>query len=385
MTALVDEDGRPGTHALVIGVGTYRHLKDPMRPRVKNLRLGSLTSPPESAARVADWLLEELHNERAPLRSLELLLSAQSRRYRSPSGRIDMDVEPATTDNVVRAWDRWFNRCNHEENIAFFFFSGHGTAKGHLALLLEDFGEVEERMFDHAVAFDASHEGFMTQCRARAQWFFADACRQVPYEALEREKAEGRTLTEIITTQSRGVDAPRYFATPPTNPAYGVSGQPTAFTQALLAALRGAGSSADRHLGKWVIRADGLQNGIRETMRVVQRALKTPDEQKPTIGGEQTGESFIHVFDRAPLVPLTITLDPAAAHQAAELFVASQDGSVQQRQPPGPGPWDAKPVPLGDYSGGAHFAGGEFIDYRSELFRVEPPIWDYDLWRVTPR
>jgi hypothetical protein len=387
MTALVDDDAGPGTHALVIGVGTYRYLEDSNRPRVKNLQLGSLTSPPESAGRMADWLLEELHNQKAPLRSLELLLSAPSRRYRSPSGRIDADVEPATTDNVVRAWDRWFKRCNlHEDNAAFFFFCGHGTAKGRrLALLLEDFGEAEERMFENAVAFDASHDGFMTQCRARAQWFFADACRQVPYEALEREKAEGRTLTETINTQSSGVDAPRYFATPPTNPAYGVSGQATAFTQALLASLRGAGGSADRRLDKWVIRAESLHNGIRETMRAVQRSLKTPDDQKPTLGGERTGESFIHVFDRPPLVPLTISLDPAAAHDSAELYVASEDASVKQRRPPGPGPWDAEPVPLGNYTGGALFPRGDFTDYKSDPFLVMPPVWDYDLWKVTPR
>jgi hypothetical protein len=256
-----------------------------------------------------------------------------------------------------------------------------------LFLLLEDFGESEPegRLFDEAIAFDSSHEGFMTQCRARAQWFFADACRQVPYEVLERETVHGRVLTDEIVTQSRGVDAPRYFATPPTNPAYGLSGQATAFTQALLASLRGAGSSPDRRLGRWVIRADSLHNGIRETMRVVHRALGTPDDQRPTLGGERTGESFIHVFERPPLVPLTITLDPIAAHNSAELSIASEDGSVQQQRVPGPGPWDANPVPRGNYIGQAHFPGGEFADYDGRPFRVEPPICDYDPWEVTPR
>ena len=47
-------------------------------------------------------------------------------------------------------------------------------------------------------------------------------------------------------------------------------------------------------------------------------------------------------------VPLTVTLDPIVAHDTAELFVASEDRSVARRRPPGPGPWDADPVPPGN-------------------------------------
>jgi hypothetical protein len=76
VTTIIDEDRHPGTHARVVGVGTYRYLEADTRSRVRSLGLESLTSSPVPAARVVDWLLEELHNDQAPLGSVELLMPA---------------------------------------------------------------------------------------------------------------------------------------------------------------------------------------------------------------------------------------------------------------------------------------------------------------------
>src|SRR5712692_10079652 len=248
MTLLFEESqSGPTTHALVIGVGSYRYVDDTSRPRVRALDLRSLTSPPESARLFADWLISEYHNESTPLGSLELLLSSASPRYWSSSRPIDVEVEPATMLNVKGAWDRWFTRCDRDEdNVAIFYFCGHGMKRTHLSLLMEDFGENESRLLENAIDIDASHDGMASTCKARVQCFFADACRQVPYSELGKVTGDGRVLVDEDLATNLAEEAPRFYATLPADPAYGQSGRPTLFTLAVLDALRGTGAGIVR-------------------------------------------------------------------------------------------------------------------------------------------
>ena len=66
-------DGLEGarTHVLVIGVGRYPHLKDGSGRVLENhYGLGQLTSPPLSAAAIADWFVgAPFRNPAAPLGS----------------------------------------------------------------------------------------------------------------------------------------------------------------------------------------------------------------------------------------------------------------------------------------------------------------------------
>ncbi len=80
----------PATHAIVIGVGDYPHLlggSGEMLPRNKCEYMGQLTSPPHSARKFADWLIQDYTNQQdKPLSSVELLLSdALSNEYKHPN------------------------------------------------------------------------------------------------------------------------------------------------------------------------------------------------------------------------------------------------------------------------------------------------------------
>jgi hypothetical protein len=129
MTLVKDGASKPGTHALVIGIGRYPWLLGgSRRPRFSlNDGMAQLTSPPASARAFATWLLGTYDNPDAPLASLDLLLSdRRDQRYRA--GRKSVEIEPATFTNVSRAIKAWVQRAARAEDLLLFFFSGHGIA-----------------------------------------------------------------------------------------------------------------------------------------------------------------------------------------------------------------------------------------------------------------
>src|SRR5438105_10927373 len=66
----------PQLHALVIGVGDYRHLGlGAANPATFLSGLAPLTTTPLSAKRIARWLEREYQNNACPCGSIELLLS----------------------------------------------------------------------------------------------------------------------------------------------------------------------------------------------------------------------------------------------------------------------------------------------------------------------
>ncbi len=382
MTTLFDR-GAPGpaTHALVVGVGSYQYVDDETRPVVRALQLGQLTSPPVSATRFTDWLIAEHRNPTAMLASVELLLSAPSRRYRSPDGQFDTEVEPATMANFRAAWDKWFDRCNQDAgNVAIFYFCGHGILKTHQSLLLEDFGESENRLFDNAVDIDENHTAMRSICQARVQCFFVDACRQVPYEMLARLNVGGRVLLDGQIGRCLAEDAPIFYATAPTYAAYGQRNSPTVFTQALLLSLRGAGSKLAR--GRWVVSLGRLQEGIVEAMKRLERANLLPP-QKPLLGpSESSLMSVIHELEVPPPVPVVIELEPTAAAVKAELFVtAVSNPTVHHDRQFAEGDWELELTAGEAYDGGARFPGGEYRDYLCRLPTPMPPVLELP-WTV---
>ena len=103
---------RPATHAFVVGVGRYTFLDGGAHPaaKVAGWGLKQLSSPPLSATAIADFLLGELDNPKAPLGSVELLLSPEGR-YRAPTGGASHAVDPATTATSFPTCSRafWFS------------------------------------------------------------------------------------------------------------------------------------------------------------------------------------------------------------------------------------------------------------------------------------
>src|SRR5688572_2449547 len=173
----------PQTHIFIIGIGGYPYLKDgatpaPLPNDLKNL--GQLTSPPVSAEALYNTAIE-LHNNNSwitPLGSIEVLVSP------SPGGIPVFtgfnNIEPATHANIDKSYAAWKTRCDSSvDNIAIFYFCGHGLGKGlDQFLLVEDFGKNANSPWADAISFDDSRIAFYS-CKAKTQLFFVDACREV--------------------------------------------------------------------------------------------------------------------------------------------------------------------------------------------------------------
>jgi hypothetical protein len=373
MTLICEEEiAGPATHAIVIGVGAYVHLPGGDGEAFPDHGgLGQLTSPPHSARAFATWLLRDYTNPGKPLASLDLLVSdSESSQFTLPNGDVK-EVERASYDRVKPAIRAWKGRGDESrDHFLIFFFCGHGVARGLVtSLLLDDFGELHDHPLEHAIDFRELHSG-MDRCAARQQWYLIDACRKASPALIERyNNYAGDPIWPGSATHSvHGPrSAPIYYSTVPGSGAYGRTGEPSVFTEALLKALEGAGSNDLE--GDWRVSTDWLYLGIRYVLR---RALGEGEGLEQVSQVDGLVPFVLHYIDGRPLVPVTIGCQPAEANGAADLTYSDPGGSNPiRREPIEPSEWDVD-IEEGKYVFSARFAGGRYHDNRVER-HVRPP------------
>jgi hypothetical protein len=375
MTTLVNRTADlPQTHALVIGAGQYPDCTTLTRSadsRVAALarRFGPVTSPPASARAVAQWLMNAPEDQIAPLGSLELLESGGT------SDQPLNGVRPAapTFDAVAAAFDHWYARCNtHADNVAFFYFSGHGCAKVGQLLLLDDVGANPLRFFDNAVAFEPTVAG-MTRNRAATQCFFVDACRDIPDELLDLAGSPGRPLvTPQLQRDFR--HAPVLFSTGPGQPAYGTEDRLSPFTEALLRALDGLAAEKTPE-GAWEVTTDRIGPAVERLLAF--DGLSTADTQYPVSGG-WPGRRSIRRLYAEPRVPFRLGCDPREALGSAQLTLTEVTRNrVEMRRPPTPAIWEDV-VRADCYALEATFAAEDYQLARAGV-PIIPPLAEFDL------
>ena len=376
MTTLLHDDGNgPATHLFAIGVGAYRHLAGGSEPleHLAGVRLAQLSSPPRSARTITDWFLRELHNPEAPLGSVELLVSpAES--YEMPDGR-DVDVEPATIANIKVAFDRWWDRCDgHEDNVAVFYFSGHGLMREIVALLAEDFGSSPQRPFESSVDFTMTFEG-MARCKAGRQLYLVDACRQVMHSTLPLQRIDATALSIGEFRREGRREAPILYASAEDDRAYALRGRPTRLAEALVRSLSGAGS--ERIGGRWAVTFRQL---VQTAAEIIDREnVPEAPMQRPRVEGEASElPTVLHVPTKTPSVGLTIGCLPEDALAQADLSLVSvRDAAKRYARRPAAAPWELEVEP-GDYDVAARFATGGFHDRVDQLLAI-PPFADHAL------
>jgi hypothetical protein len=364
VTTLREASGDPGRHVLLVGVSAYRHLAGGTGPpHGAHLGLGQLGSPAVSAVRLARWMLEEERND-VPLQSLELLTSPPQE---LELGGRQLQIAAATTDNVKAAFDRWYERCDgDEQNVAFFYFCGHGMAKEKLALLFEDFYADPDEPFLTALDFEGTHRG-MAPCRAATQVLVADACRAVSLETLDSLDFRPRTFRRPRVRGGAPADAPRVYSTGPDSLAWGRAGEPTTFAAALVDALGGRASRPGRG-GRWVVTTAQLVEGL--SVALQGRAAAGAPPQDASLGGECKGRGVLSILRDAPGVPAVVRCLPVEAARRATLQL--DDGSAFSRPPPPePTDWELE-VPAGQYDAYALFRDGSYPDARGKLIAFPP-------------
>lgn len=367
MTLIVPDDGAeaPRTHALVIGVGGYRHLQggeDPQDPVLEHVGLlGQLTSPPRSALRFAEWLRDHAPELRTPLGSVELLLSvAPGDDLALPDGL----VPGASRGAVEAAYAAWRKRCDrHEDNVALLYFCGHGLQKAEQYLLLEDFGVNPLNPWTGAVAIDSTRLGF-NACRARTQCFFIDACRNITSRMLLREpQATPLELFDHTTPESDFNLTAKAAAR--NEKAFGPARGVSWFTQALLRALEGgAARSSDRG---WTVETGVIAAHIGEILRMVQGEDATVGRCSCTTTG-----SAPLVDVAAPLVPVVLGCSPDDANPVATLSWKPVGDGAPPLEHQG-APWRLE-APPGMYRAAARFQDPAFRTFETDVLATPPGV-----------
>ena len=364
----------PAAHALVIGVGNYPQLLATAQPKdVPRWGAPQIQSAADSAREFAMWLRDEYASTSQPLASLELLLSEPGGPSTFTAAGQPVAVDPAVMKNVKDAFKVWKARCHsHEDNLAIFYFAGHGVQRGvDMALLTELFGDdVNDIMAD---AIDLSRFiGGMERCMARSQLMVIDACRNTPDELLALTAGMGEALIapnakDFPSTLPR--DNPVLLATGNGQTAGAPKAGLSRFTTALLAALRGL-AGQETPAGGWEIRTDSLASAVTALLDLETRQTGL-SPQKAFVGGNSSG-FLIQPLAQPPVVPVLIGCNPASDNQEAALTIALGATKVAARNPdPSAADW-LRPLPVETYDVHADFAKPPFLR-RSTRVTVRPP------------
>ena len=315
MPSLIPEQtANPGTHVLVIGVSAYRHFEDGEAPTHKGelLEMSQLSAAARSASEFSAWMLDEYHNERAPLSSLRVLLSP------SPGEQINGAIQAllngdfsATLANVESQLIEFRAACDsHKENVAVVYVAGHGvqlTKSGSIVLLHDCGSETHPTLLRGAINMAGVHAGFNHPNTAQNQFWFVDACRQEPRIAAGFEQMDGG-----LTLDEPGdiADSTAMFIAAVTGTqAFARIGGMTLFSEALLWGLRGGiAARPDDAI------ADGWHVSVLELLRRLPsrvEALAQAEGAKQTV--DATGrlkDALFHQYATTPKVDLHLNVLP---------------------------------------------------------------------------
>lgn len=240
--------GDAGTHVLIVGVGKYTFGKGPGASPVGG-DLIQLSSPPISARAMADWFIDSFNNPAKPLASLSLLVSEENPvpyLPARPAAAIAVNAPQANLANVKDAAGHWAHRvASNKDNLAVFYFCGHGASLGQkAALMLDDFGKPSTE-FDGAIDLEVLR-GTMRNSPAIQQVYLLDCCRTDADDLYSNEPSIGSRIVSVASLARGHNTPPQQFVLFPTidgETAFGIKDDVSAFTSSMLDAMSFAAAS----------------------------------------------------------------------------------------------------------------------------------------------
>lgn len=353
LLSIIPDHPGPATHVMVIGVGSYAHLNGGSGPpAAENWNLKQLSSAPLSAQHFIQWLVKDYRNSEAPLASIEHLISSPHQ-VADAAGTLHASQEP-TMANLYTAYKDWKRRAgSHPDNIAIFYFCGHGLYNNNgTALLAADFADPDvDRIALNAVHVEGTVNG-MLSCAARRQCFFIDSCRTVKTSWQEMMDSPGQPLGTAGVRNLSAAQQPIFYATGPTQVALAPAGKVSLFTKSLVEALQSLAAvnpDGDFINGKWVVDTSRIEEGVNT-------AIKMDLTNRPWLEGPEcyfggSGKHFnLHDLPARPAVPVIMGWDPSALNQRASFEIHCAGTLVAQRLyvPPTPQPlepWESRQPP----------------------------------------
>lgn len=359
----------PKMHVLLIGVGGYTYLKEGMQPIDQKFDvakdLEQLTSPPVSVEALYKCIkeLDEAQNWITPLGSVQILLS------KALAGKDvfpEEDLIPATIENIQQEYEKWKERCSEDQdNIAFFFFCGHGYEKDSMQYLLaEDFAKSSLNPFAGAFCFTETRVGFQS-CLAKTQLFFIDSCRGLTNDML-LSKLAALPLDPPSHLQTNCRYDLTQHSVARNKRAQGKKDSVSHYTRSLIKALKG-GISKKKNNG-WVVSTEGICGQMNTLM-----SIETPnnaDIEKCSTSYNDSIDLLHH--PNAPMALINITCSPDEAHSAADLSCNNLDTLEEFSRVPHPEPWIFQGM-AGMYRISADFSDNSFSNHEC-YYPVEPPL-----------
>jgi hypothetical protein len=363
----------PATHVIVLGVGAYPHLNGGTGALTPDHDgMGQLSSPPISARAFANWLIRSFQHPGKPLSTVALLISAPSpERFENPRTHQVHDVERATSHTASAAIKEW-KECgdSNSGNLLVFYFCGHGITEGtDTALLLDDFGADPQNSLDGALDLRRLYLG-LQRCRATEQCFFIDACRSSSRTLADAEGFVGKVVIQPgrhDPTWEKPVRAPKFYATFNGAKAYGLPGEPSLYSQALMKALAGWG--ADDEDGTWRVTTSRLAEAVENA---VARKAQEFDRLQLTTADGMT-KIYLHHLTGNPTVPVYVKSEPPLGSICeADLHYGTTGGVLMPAPRGGRGgsDWEIEAI-AGTYDFAAAFPSGERGEARN--MTVRPP------------
>ena len=278
-----------GTHVFIVGVGEYPCLLGGKGKLLENpMNLRQLSSPPASAKALATWFLGRegssaaalgFHNPKAPLATVEMLVSPNQQAYTLPDGK-QLPVEAATRANIAQGFRDWVERAKaHADNVAVFYFCGHGVMGANDYLLPSDFGAVNPlNAWSDAIDITETARA-MRRLAGGPLYFFIDACRQASRDALSPGASPPALAKVDFAKPVRGFARLILWATGEGEAAFGEAGKASRFCAALIESLSGFEGEQDPEGQGWVVTGDLLQRSVSTILEAQNAALKAEERQ----------------------------------------------------------------------------------------------------------
>lgn len=328
----------PQTHVLIIGVGGYPYLEGGTLQQADMetpfQSLGQLTSVPVSATAFLDAILA-IEAEGAwlsPLGTINVLINQPGG---DPVNTSLGFAESPTLRNIENAYLDWRNRCDENpNNVAIFYFCGHGIQKGDHHLLAEDFMERIRNPAAGAFNFSGTRRGFMN-CRAEKKLFFIDACRDIPYDAQIRD------FTPLALDSQNFMDIPSHYSflqqsTLPSAGAFSRPGKVSIYTKALIQALRGQVAQNDAGDG-WMINTAK----IAEKMNTLMLMHGEMDSGEQACTHDFSSDWDIIRYELPPDVDINVISVPSELQQHIRYACySSGNDSMMESREPAPSNWE---------------------------------------------
>ncbi len=355
----------PRLHALVIGAGSYPHLTGGHGTQAtETFGLGQISTPRFTAPAIATWLAESYRNPACELGSVEVLISPSAPALQSPGAPY---AEVATMVNITAACARWLERCDSDaDNIAFFYFCGHGLAADTQCALPEDFGDPGLDRWTNCVDIDGLRLN-MRRSKAQTQLFFVDACHETPASVLSQLTIEGSPIVTGASLADSVNCSAAFYATSQGRAAFGPDHGVTYFGQAVLACLNGV--AAEKDANRWVVSTYQLGSALSKTLSVLARLRRQP----LTCYSHATGLARIH----EPVSGRVIAALECTSEQANGLAEICLENGIEAFQSSA---GEDKPlveeVEAGIWTITVTFPDGAFPPVGPASYQLMPPVFD---------